>query len=374
MVDGSPAGERTNHEFLEQPPRPRARVVVLHRSGDDAGGAQVEFNSYGSPFHFDVELARQGCSVVYPAAPQTRPPGATAAPLLRPASPPTSDDDDGAPAHPPALPAETETLVAAATAAVRRAVDEDGIAADRVFVGGFDGGGAAALAVACQLDVAIGGYFCLFGGRGVGVADCRALSAAARAAPAARGVAVAFGRENVSASDEKNDDARDARLAASFAARGFAVETWDAAAAPADLDAQSGEGLVWAQIARAGDWVAAQLPKKAAAVARPKRPPRQPAPADSVDRTRVTYVLKTLAAGWTRAIFTVPDGAEELLAKYPIYCNNSTFDVKSRGPGRLGTEFVSPTPEATARTIAARLTTRLTDPGGTGAEEACLIS
>ena len=63
---------------------------------------QVEFNSYGSPFHFDVELARQGCSVVYPAAPQTRSRGA-GAPLLRPASPPTSDDDDDAPARPPAL-------------------------------------------------------------------------------------------------------------------------------------------------------------------------------------------------------------------------------------------------------------------------------
>ena len=65
---------------------------------------------------------------------------------------------------------------------------------------------------------------------------------------------------------------------------------------------------------------------------------------------------------------------QELLAKYPIYCNNSAFDVKARGPGRLATDFVSPTPEATARTIAARLTARLTDPGGTGAEEACVVS
>ena len=131
--------ERTNHEFLEdEASRPRARVVVLHRENDTAAGAQVEFNSYGSPFHFDVELARQGCSVVYPAAPQTRSRGA-GAPLLRPASPPTSDDDDDAPARPPALTADTEALAAAATAAVRRAVDEDGIAADRVFVGGFDG-------------------------------------------------------------------------------------------------------------------------------------------------------------------------------------------------------------------------------------------
>ena len=86
------------------------------------------------------------------------------------------------------------------------------------------------------------------------------------------------------------------------------------------------------------------------------------------------YALETLGAGRTRAIFTVPDGAEELLAKYPIYCNNSAFDVKARGPGRLATDFVSPTPEATARTIAARLTARLTDPGGTGAEEACVVS
>ena len=80
--------ERTNHEFLEEEAsRPRARVVVLHRENDTAAGAQVEFNSYGSPFHFDVELARRGCSVVYPAAPQTRSRGA-GAPLLRPASPP----------------------------------------------------------------------------------------------------------------------------------------------------------------------------------------------------------------------------------------------------------------------------------------------
>ena len=358
--------ERTNHEFLEdEASRPRARVVVLHRENDTADGAKVEFNSYGSPFHFDVELARQGCSVVYPAAPQTRSRGA-GAPLLRPASPPTSDDDDDAPARPPALTADTEALAAAATAAVRRAVDEDGIAADRVFVGGFDGGGAAALAVACQLDVAIGGYFCLFGGRGVGVADCRALKAAARAAPAARGVAVKFGRDRATADDAKNDNND---LADSFSARGFAVEAWDA-----DLDAQNGEGLVWAQVARAGNWVTAQLPQQAAAVARPKQPPRKPAPADRVDRTRVGYALETLGAGRTRAIFTVPDGAEELLAKYPIYCNNSAFDVKARGPGRLATDFVSPTPEATARTIAARLTARLTDPGGTGAEEACVVS
>ena len=184
----------------------------------------------------------------------------------------------------------------------------------------------------------------------------------ARAAPAARGVAVKFGRERATADDAKN-------LADSFSARGFAVEAWDA-----DLDAQNGEGLVWAQVARAGNWVTAQLPKQAAAVARPKQPPRKPAPADRVDRTRVGYALETLAAGRTRAIFTVPDGAEELLAKYPIYCNNSAFDVKARGPGRLATDFVSPTPEATARTIAARLTARLTDPGGTGAEEACVVS
>ena len=71
--------ERTNNEFLaEEASRPRARVVVLHRENDTAAGAQVEFNSYGSPFHFDVELARQGCSVVYPAAPQTRSRGAGA--------------------------------------------------------------------------------------------------------------------------------------------------------------------------------------------------------------------------------------------------------------------------------------------------------
>ena len=71
--------ERTNHEFLEdEASRPRARVVVLHRENDTAAGAQVEMNSYGSPFHFDVELARQGCSVVYPAAPQTRSRGAGA--------------------------------------------------------------------------------------------------------------------------------------------------------------------------------------------------------------------------------------------------------------------------------------------------------
>ena len=98
--------ERTNHEFLEAS-RPRARVVVLHRENDTAAGAQVELNSYGSPFHFDVELARRGCSVVYPAAPQTRSRGA-GAPLLRPASPPTSDDDDDAPARPPALSADTD--------------------------------------------------------------------------------------------------------------------------------------------------------------------------------------------------------------------------------------------------------------------------
>ena len=108
-----------------------------------------------------------------------------------------------------------------------------------------------------------------------------------------------------------------------------AVEAWDA-----DLDAQNGEGLVWAQVARAGNWVTAQLPKQAAAVARPKQPPRKPAPADRVDRTRVGYALETLGAGRTRAIFTVPDGAEELLAKYPIYCNNSAFDVKARGEAR----------------------------------------
>ena len=148
--------------------------------------------------------------------------------------------------------------------------------------------------------------------------------------------------DRATADDAKNDnnDRADA-----FSARGVAGEAWDA-----DLDAQKGEGLVRAQVARAGNWVTAQLPKQAAAVARPKQPPRKPAPADRVDRTRVGYALETLGAGRTRAIFTVPDGAEELLAKYPIYCNNSAFDVKARGPGRLGTEFVSPTPEAVSYT------------------------
>ena len=181
----------------------------------------------------------------------------------------------------------------------------------------------------------------------------------------ARGVAVKFGRERATADDAKN-------LADSFSARGFAVEAWDA-----DLDAQNGEGLVWAQVARAGNWVTAQLPKQAAAVARPKQPPRKPAPADRVDRTRVGYALETLGAGRTRAIFTVPDGAEELEGRRrPPAPGVQQLGLRrqSTRPGPPGDRLVSPTPEATARTIAARLTARLTDPGGTGAEDARVVS
>ena len=67
-------------------------------------------------------------------------------------------------------------------------------------------------------------------------------------------------------------------------------------------------------------------------------------------------------------------GAEVLLAKYPIFCNNSAFDIRARGVGRVEADIVSPDPDATARAISSRLTTRLKDPGGAGAEEACCVS
>ena len=258
----------------------------------------------------------------------------------------------------PALTADTEALAAAATAAVRRAVDEDGIAADRVFVGGFDGGGAAALAVACQLDVAIGGYFCRL--RRARRRRRGLPSSAGRGAggPAARGVAVKFGRDRATADDAKN-------LADSFSARGFAVEAGTRTSTPRTARASSGPaGRARRQRRSPRSCPNRRRPSRG----RSSRPASRRPRTASTGRAWATRSRRS-GAGRTRAIFTVPDGAEERLAKYPIYCNNSAFDVKARGPGRLATAFVSPTPEATARTIAARLTARLTDPGGTGAED-----
>ena len=102
-------------------------------------------------------------------------------------------------------------------------------------------------------------------------------------------------------------------------------------------------------------------------------PKRAPPPPDYVDRYKVTYLLKDLPRGMSRAVFDVPPGAEKLLAKYPINYRGSGFDMVPAGTGRVATEFYSPEPDATAAAIAARITVRLKDPGSAGGE-ACVVA
>jgi len=74
------------------------------------------------------------------------------------------------------------------------------------------------------------------------------------------------------------------------------------------------------------------------------------------------------------AVFTVPQGWEEALAKYPVHARGASFDLQpGKLPGTIQSSFTSSSPEETAEAIKARLEQRLRDPAPPGAEDCCIM-
>ena len=367
-------GEATNGDCVAGPPS--AAVIFVHRAGDTGPGAQAEVNNaFNWGGRFDEALGKTGARVEYPTFDALSEARSAAA--------------DG-----------SAVAAAAARCADRvRAHVAAGVAPAAIFVGGFDGGGAVALALAAVPPACgLGGVFALEGGRGLGAAAaCAALE---RAGPAARPLAVALGLEaraaavvdDDAATDDDDDGeaaapaAPEARLVAALEATGAAVDVWRVAAAlPVGAgavavrrakdggggDEARSETVVGDQLAEAAHWLLARLPAPPPAPA--PAPKRVPAAPDLHDRYKVRYLLKDLARGMSRAVFDVPAGSEKLLAKYPINCRGSGFEMIAAGSGKVATEFYSPEPDATAAAIAARITVRLKDPESAGGE-ACAIA
>ena len=361
-----------------------ARVVVLHRAGDTGPGAQVEFNNaFAWDGQFDEFLGARGCEVVYPT------------------SAAVSKLKVGATHYGPAT---VDKACGDAYGQIRKAL-EDGIEPERVFVGGFDGGGAVALHLATRSDVAIGGYFSLFGGRGMGKSEAifeglRTLEArgvepprvalgleaprlplleeAPRDADGAPSLGYAESKDDADAPASPElvepppaEASAEARLAELIESVGGAADSWTADAPPEDDGEVSGAVNVSTQVEKLAGWLAARLPGPGEAAAPPA--PRKQAKPDMVDRFKVTYARKELPGGTHRLTFFVPEGCEQLLEKYPINCRGSAFEVRAAGKGRVATEIWSPEPDATAAAIAARLTTRLKDPSSAGAEACALM-
>jgi hypothetical protein len=69
------------------------------------------------------------------------------------------------------------------------------------------------------------------------------------------------------------------------------------------------------------------------------------------------------------AIFNVPRGLEQQLARNSINANGGSFVLEIGRPGTVKTTFYSNNPRSTAQAIQTRLTLRIQDPTPPGAEE-----
>lgn len=98
--------------------------------------------------------------------------------------------------------------------------------------------------------------------------------------------------------------------------------------------------------------------------------------AHPVSPQRVSFELITAPGGvnmWT-AIFTVPPGLENILAKHSVNARGAQFElsVGSR-PCTLFTTFYSSDPNTTAEAIRSRLDVRISDPSPPGADECSIM-
>jgi len=73
------------------------------------------------------------------------------------------------------------------------------------------------------------------------------------------------------------------------------------------------------------------------------------------------------------AVFSVPPGCEELVSRFPVHCRGGSFAVEAAETGKVRSRFRSPAPHATAAAIALRLQARL-ESGGGGDVAACPLS
>ena len=89
----------------------------------------------------------------------------------------------------------------------------------------------------------------------------------------------------------------------------------------------------------------------------------------------IPYFILNLGHGKAKVLFTVPSHLAQALARHPILCRGSAFDLRvddstiqpsedgenSNDTCFLATEFESPDPEETAIAISKRLASRVTD-------------
>lgn len=91
------------------------------------------------------------------------------------------------------------------------------------------------------------------------------------------------------------------------------------------------------------------------------------------DGFEVTWTVAPPEGKLQKVRFAVPEGAEELLARYPVSVNGGRFELRPAACGSVECQFESPRPEMTAKAIATRLEARVRDPSPPGVD-ACAIS
>ena len=88
------------------------------------------------------------------------------------------------------------------------------------------------------------------------------------------------------------------------------------------------------------------------------------------------YRIKEARGGGTNmhtAVFAVPKGFEEALARFPVTTRGAQFDLQQgRQPGTVEATFYSSDPDGTATAIGQRLSQRVKDPAPPGAED-CIV-
>ena len=173
----------------------------------------------------------------------------------------------------------------------RRAVDEDGIAADSVFVGRPAASGCA-------------GRRASWTSRSAATAPLRRARRRRRGLPALRAAALTPSgpRPSPVGSSDGRRRRKERRMTSPIRSRRGASPSRPGTRTSTPRTARASSG----PRSRAP---ATGSPRSCPNRRRPSRgraAARKPAPADRVDRTRVGYALETLGAGRTRAIFTVP--------------------------------------------------------------------